>query len=73
VSGLLAATAMALTDLTLGWGVSWVIGPGRPTGGLTAMTVVGAAMTAFVLAGLTGAIGGVIGVRWSRRSLSGIR
>jgi hypothetical protein len=68
VMGLLAALAMAMTDLTLGWTVSWLIGPGRPAGGLTLIAVVGAVMTAFVLAGLTGAIGGWIGIRFLRRS-----
>jgi len=68
VLGLLAATALAFADVTLGWAVSWLIGPGRPEGGLTAMTVVGAAMTAFVLGGLAGGIGGWIGVRKGRVS-----
>ena len=64
--GLLAATVLALTDVTAGWAVSWLIGPGKPESGLTLMTVVGAAMTAFVLGGLVGAVGAWIGVR-SRR------
>jgi hypothetical protein len=68
ILGLLGAIALALTDLTAGWAVSWWIGPGRPEGGFTVMTVIGAIMTAFVLAGLAGAIGGWIGVRFLRRS-----
>jgi len=63
VVGLLAATLLAFTDVTLGWGVSWLIGPGKPEAGLTPMTVVGAAMTAFVFGGLAGAVGAWIGVR----------
>src|ERR1051326_2505304 len=43
--GLLAALAMGLTDLTAGWAVSWFIGAGKPEGGFTFMTVVGAVMT----------------------------
>ena len=66
VLGLLAATVLALTDVTVGWAVSWVIGPGRPEAGLTPITVVGAVMTAFVLGGLAGAIGAWIGVRTRR-------
>ena len=29
-TGVLAALAMAIIDLTLGWFVSWLIGPGTP-------------------------------------------
>jgi len=64
--GLLAALALAITDLTLGWTVSWFIGPGRPAGGVTIMSVLGAVITAFVLAGLAGTIGGWIGIRFRR-------
>jgi len=63
VHGLLASTVLAFTDVTVGWAVSWVIGPGRPESGLTPITVIGAAMTAFVLGGLAGAIGAWIGTR----------
>jgi len=66
VVGLLAAMMMALTDLTLGWLVAWLIGPGRPAGGFTFVTVLGAVMTAFVGAGLAGGIGAWLGIR--RRS-----
>ena len=66
VVGVFAAMGMAVTDLTLGWAVSWIIGPGRPEGGFTTMTIIGAGMTAFVLGGLAGAIGAWIGVRGIR-------
>ena len=68
VLGVLAATFLAFCDVTAGWAVSWVIGPGRPEGGLTPMTVVGAAMTAFVLGGLAGGVGAWIGTRGLRGS-----
>ena len=68
VIGLLAATLLAFTDVTLGWAVSWLIGPGKPEAGLTPLTVVGAAMTAFVFGGLGGAIGAWIGVRKGKAS-----
>lgn len=66
VVGLVAATVLAFTDVTLGWAVSWLIGPGKPESGLTPMTVVGAGMTAFVLGGLAGGVGAWIGVRRGR-------
>lgn len=68
VVGLLAAMWMALTDLTLGWLVAWLIGPGRPAGGFTFVQVAGAVMTAFVAAGLAGGIGAWLGVRAQRGS-----
>ena len=67
--GLLAATLLALTDVTLGWAVSWLIGPGKPESGLTPMTVVGGGMAAFVLGGLAGGVGAWIGARKGRASL----
>ena len=63
VVGLVAATILAFTDVTLGWAVAWLIGPGKPEAGLTPMTVLGAGMTAFVFGGLAGGIGVWIGVR----------
>ena len=63
VVGFFAAIAMAVTDLTLGWAVSWAVGPGRPAGGFTLMTVIGAIMTAFVGAGLAGGVGAWLGAR----------
>ena len=66
VAGLVAATALAFTDVTIGWAVSWLIGPGKPEFDLTPMTVIGAGMTAFVLGGLAGAVGAWIGVRKAR-------
>ena len=66
VVGLVAATLLAFTDVTLGWAVSWLIGPGKPESGLTPMTVVGAGMTAFVFGGLAGGVGAWLGVRRGR-------
>jgi hypothetical protein len=66
--GLLAALAMGLTDLTAGWAVSWFIGAGKPEGGFTFMTVVGAVMTVSVLGALAGAVGAWIGIRSTRHS-----
>jgi hypothetical protein len=66
--GLFAGALMGLTDVTVGWAVSWIIGPGKPETGLTAMTIVGAVITAFVLSGLAGAIGAWIGARKIRGS-----
>jgi len=61
--GLLAGVLMGLTDMTLGWTVAALIGPGRPAGGFTLATIVGGAMTGFVAASLAGSVGAWIGSR----------
>ena len=66
--GVLSALVMASTDLTLGWAVSWLIGPGKPAGGFTVPTIIGAIITAFVIAGLAGTFGAWLGIRSLRRA-----
>lgn len=68
IVGVLAALAMALTDLTLGWAVSWWIGPGKPAGGFTVATIIGAVITAFVGAGIAGSVGAWLGIRSVRNA-----
>lgn len=63
-----AAIFVALVDATLGWGLSWLIGPGRleapnvPTGSL----VLSGAIGALIIGGVTGLLGGWVGLK--RRS-----
>ena len=57
----LAGLAVGLTDATVGWFVSWVIGPGRVAGGMTvAQWVFTAAFVALISSGLA-ALGGIAG------------
>jgi len=37
--GALAGGVVAFIDSTLGWYISWIIGPGRPKGGLTTKSI----------------------------------
>jgi len=59
-----AATAGAfvgLADATVGWAVSWLIGPGRaPPGGLQLSRAVGTVVAVSLLAGLAAGIGGAL-------------
>jgi len=60
---LIASTASRLTDVTLGWGVSWIIGPGRPAPG-TYESVSHLLITVVVIMvnfGLVSCIGGGLG------------
>ena len=54
-----AGAAMGFVDATLGWYVSWQIGPGRVAGGLTVSRWVTAAVTVTLLAAAIGALGGL--------------
>ena len=61
----LAGAILGLTDATLGWAVSWAIGPGRPATGLTpAMWLIVAALV-MVGAAVLATVGGVA-ARWRR-------
>ncbi|QNP40174.1 hypothetical protein [Lysobacter solisilvae (ex Woo and Kim 2020)] len=66
---LLLGAVMGITDVTLGWAVSWAIGPGRVSGvTLTPSVWVYTAVFAIVLGAIFGLIGGGIGAltRWRR-------
>ena len=66
--GLLVGAAMGLTDVTIGWAVSWAIGPGRtPIDHLTASDWFFTVAFAVVLGTVYGLIGGSIGTLVRRR------
>lgn len=57
----LAGVLMGLVDATVGWTVSWAIGPGRlPEGTLSAAKWVLAATTVAATGGCVGLLGGVV-------------
>jgi len=66
----LAAGVAGLVDASIGWAVSWAVGPGRlPDGGqLTARRWITTAVFVVGLAAAVGAVGGIAG----RRSASSI-
>ena len=55
----IAGAAVGLIDATLGWGISWLIGPGRPQAG-EAITLLGWFNTTFFVA-LLSAAGAALG------------
>lgn len=60
-----AVIAVALVDATLGWALSWLIGPGRidaPDLSVGVMVAAGA-LGALVFGTVTGAVGGWVGLR----------
>ncbi|PPT35780.1 hypothetical protein XarbCFBP8132_19730 [Xanthomonas arboricola] len=67
-AAVLLGLAMGITDATLGWAVSWAIGPGRLAGGTLTLSVWFYTTTfAVILGAIYGLIGGGIGVltgRW---------
>ncbi len=61
--GALVGVALGLVDATIGWAVSWFIGPGKPVDGasLTPILWIGVALTVMLLGAILGAIGGAVG------------
>ena len=62
-SGLLAAIAvgalLGLVDSTLGWAISWAIGPGRPTEPMTSAAIGAAILFVVALGAAWGLLGGI--------------
>jgi hypothetical protein len=61
----LATIFVALIDATLGWGLSWLIGPGQVQGPdvPTAALVLSGAIGALIIGGVSGLIGGWAGLK----------
>jgi hypothetical protein len=54
-----AAAAVALVDASIGWAISWKIGPGRPTDAqMSGVALVGTVITVMAFMALVGALGG---------------
>lgn len=67
--GLLAGLVVGLSDATIGWGISWALGPGRfPAGTFTFVQLLLSAASAVVLATICAGIGSVIGGFFTRRA-----
>jgi hypothetical protein len=60
VPGILAGATTGLADATLGWWVSWLIGPGRPAGEWNALMLMAAAISVVITASLVGLLGAVV-------------
>lgn len=65
-SAALAAGLVGLVEATVGWAISWWVGPGRL--GNESMTATGAAMTVAMVVLLAGVIGAVVGLIVRQRS-----
>ena len=60
---ILAALFVAVVDVTLGWYISWIIGPGRIESGLDTNMVISSVGFTVAFSATFGCIGGVIS-RW---------
>ncbi len=56
--GFLAGALMGLVDSTLGWYISWIIGPGKSEIEMDATMIIGTIAIVTILAALFGLIGG---------------
>ena len=69
LAGLLAGLAVAGTDATLGWALSWAIGPGEPEpDDRGAAVVVATAVTVAASGAAIGLVAGLAGRRQARAS-----
>lgn len=57
----LAGGIVSLIDSTLGWYISWVIGPGRPAAEMDSTAIISAVIFVTLLGIVIGFIGGLIG------------
>ncbi len=65
----LAGAMVGLTEATVGWGVSWLIGPGRVSNsGINLGTFVLTVILVSLVAGGIGAVGGAVGRRYASTS-----
>ena len=57
----LASGITSLVDSTLGWYISWVIGPGRPVVEMDSTAIISTIFFVTLLGAILGFIGGLIG------------
>jgi len=63
-TGALGAAVAGLVDVSIGWAISWAIGPGRsPSGTLSVTEWVVTAVVVVAFAAVVGYVGGVLGAR----------
>lgn len=60
VVGSLAGAVMGLVDSTLGWYISWTVGPGKPEIDMDGTMIIATIITVTLLAAFIGMIGGFI-------------
>lgn len=66
--GIGAGATVALADATVGWAISWLIGPGAPDpGDRDALVVIATALLVIGAGVVEGAVGGWIGAHVARR------
>jgi hypothetical protein len=66
--GIATGATVALADATVGWAISWIIGPGAPdVGDRDALALIGTAVVVIGIGALGGAVGGWLGVRAARQ------
>ncbi len=69
-AGVVAGLSVAATEATLGWAISWLIGPGQPSPeDRAAGAVVAVALTVTATGAAIGLVAGLIGKRAAARSL----
>lgn len=58
--GLATGAVMGLVDSTIGWAISWTIGPGKPETEMNAATIGVTIVFVIIFAGMVGMFGGLL-------------
>lgn len=64
--GMVAGALMGLVDSTIGWAISWTIGPGRPDTEMKAPMVIATIVFVTILGAVVGTVGGLLS-RFTKR------
>lgn len=65
-AGIVAGTVLGLVDSTLGWAISWNLGPGKPEFEMNAIFVAATIVSVVVLASIFGLMGGALSLLGKR-------
>ena len=64
--GLFAGAVMGLVEATIGWTVSWYMGPGKPTVEINTLSIAATIVVVVLLASILGFVGGLISLLFKR-------
>ena len=65
-NGILAAGIVGLVEATIGWAISWIIGPGQPQISFGAFTIVITVIVVTITAVIIGLLGSGVAILFSR-------
>jgi hypothetical protein len=64
--GIVAGAVMGLAESTIGWAISWYLGPGKPSIEMNVLLIAGTIIFVVLLASILGLIGGLVSLLFKR-------